>query len=73
MLVKKDQGSVIPSGGAPSDPKDLLSAPQLLNPRDGNRFYDDEMQLTWNEVLDADKYWLEIATDAAFKSPALQA
>ena len=67
VLVKENQGSVIPTGGAPSDPKDLLPSPQLMAPESNTKFYTGTVNFEWKFVDDARNYLFEIAEDQAFK------
>jgi hypothetical protein len=67
VVVKENQGSVIPAGGAPSDPKDLLPSPILMRPDNDSQFYSGDIDFNWEEVNEASKYWFEIARDQNFK------
>lgn len=68
VVVKENQGSIIPTGGEPGDPKELLPGPQLEEPENRSRFYESKINFSWSVIKGADKYWLEIASDALFSS-----
>jgi hypothetical protein len=67
VVVKKNQGSVIPDGGFPAAPKNLLAAPNLLLPADQSKIYEVNPMFNWTKNDKAESYWLEFSTDASFK------
>jgi len=66
VLLKKNQGSVVPDNHQPSDPKDLLPAPVLLEPPDGHERFDINTSLKWKKVTGAESYILELSENALF-------
>ncbi len=66
VILKKNQGSVVPRDKKPSAPKDLLPAPRRTAPQDGARFYDRPDALSWTPVPGADQYWIEFSDDDSF-------
>ncbi len=67
VIVKENQGSVIPEGGPPSEPKDLLPAPSLGLPENSAQLYSNDIDFAWSGIDSAKQYWFEIAQDALFK------
>lgn len=67
VVVKKNQGSIIPDGGVPSEPKDLLSAPVLISPENMGKYFEDNLQFHWERVSGAKQYWIELASDNSFQ------
>jgi hypothetical protein len=67
VVVQKNQGSVIPDGGFPSTPQNLLSPPNLISPDNLLKLLELKPYFIWTKVEAAVNYWLEIATDPAFK------
>lgn len=68
VVVKKNQGSIIPRGGMPSKPSELLPPPVLTSPPDQNQYENRTVVFTWQKVLYADSYWLQIAYDSEFNN-----
>lgn len=68
VTVKKNQGSVIPEGGYPGKPKNLLSSPAIIYPEDLATISKPEISFKWNKVRSADSYWLIVASDSRFKN-----
>ncbi len=68
VVVKENQGSVIPDGGVPSEPLDLLPAPQLLLPKSKKKFFQKDILFRWKSINGAKKYWLELSRDASFRN-----
>lgn len=68
VVVKKNQGSIIPRGGMPSKPSELLSPPILTSPLDQNQYENTTVVFTWQKALYADSYWLQIAYDSGFNN-----
>jgi hypothetical protein len=66
VLLKKNQGSVVPKNLQPSDPKDLLPPPILHEPPDGEERFDMETTLKWEKVRGAESYLLELSENASF-------
>lgn len=67
VVVKENQGSVIPDGGAPTVPRDLLPPPALVAPNNMDKYFDDNLQFNWEKVSGAKRYWFELAKDASFQ------
>ena len=67
VVVKKNQGSLIPNGGLPSKPRDLLVPPNSLAPLAKSKIYSSCVEFSWEPVKEAKKYWLVVARDALFK------
>jgi hypothetical protein len=67
VVVKENQGSIIPDGGVPSTPKDLLPPPALSHPSNMKKIFVTNIELSWEEVIDAKQYWVELATDISFQ------
>lgn len=68
VVVKENQGSVIPDGGVPSEPLDLLPAPQLLLPESKEKFFKNNILFSWQSIEGAKKYWLELSKDVSFRN-----
>jgi len=68
VIVQKNQGSVIPDGGTPTVPVNLLQPPKLLSPSDQLLIKDYSVNFKWSNNKIASSYWLEISKDANFKS-----
>ncbi len=68
VTVGKNEGSIIPTGGTPSKPKVLLPSPELLAPIDSQKITANQLFFKWNKIESASLYWLEIASDASFKT-----
>lgn len=66
VVLKENQGSIIPTDGLPSKPRELLSSPSLLSPANQSRNYSNEILFAWEEVAGAEKYWFEIADQPSF-------
>lgn len=67
VVVKENQGSIVPTSGVPSPPKDLLAPPGLVEPLNQSVFYTNKIQFKWNSIPGAKYYWFEIALDTRFK------
>ncbi len=67
VVVKENQGSVIPDGGVPSEPKDLLPAPELVFPENMKKHFKNTLQFQWEEIKNAKQYWIELASDVSFQ------
>lgn len=61
--VRRNQGTLVEPGAAPREPVDLLPAPQLLAPADGEQLLAIRANLRWSAVPSAAAYWLEVARD----------
>jgi uncharacterized protein YfaP (DUF2135 family) len=68
VVLKENQGTLVKPNAQPQAPKDLLPAPDKLNPGDYAVFYKDGLRLSWSPVENASGYWLEIAADSQFKN-----
>ncbi|MBU1097005.1 MAG: FecR family protein [Bacteroidetes bacterium] len=67
VIVKENQGSIIPAGGLPSKPMDLLPSPILESPVNEHKFYAGNFEFIWRRVDNVKQYWFEIAEDQSFK------
>jgi len=67
VVVKENQGSIIPDGGVPSEPKDLLPAPALVSPENMNKYFENTLQFQWKKIRGAKQYWIELASDISFQ------
>lgn len=68
VVVRKNQGSIIPSGGMPSKPSELLPPPILISPQDQNKYDNVSVVFNWQAVPNADSYWLQIGYDSGFNN-----
>ena len=68
IIVGKNQGSVIPDGGVPSQPIDLIQPPVLSSPPNLSLTNELNISFGWIKNTSAKSYWLEIAKDLEFKS-----
>ncbi|QTA85730.1 Uncharacterized protein dnm_017440 [Desulfonema magnum] len=66
VVLKENQGSVVPHNQEPSAPKELLPSPGLLKPADGDERFDLRTALTWEKVNGAESYLLELSYNASF-------
>ncbi len=66
VVVKKNQGSVIPDGGFPAKPKNLLLSPSLISPEELAKFSEMQPEFEWGKIKNAQSYWLEISRDPNF-------
>ncbi len=67
VVVKENQGSIIPEGGVPSEPKDLLPAPELVSPENMKKHFENTIQFQWKKISSAKQYWIELASDVSFQ------
>ena len=67
VVVKKNQGSVIPDGGYPTKPKNLPAAPFLISPDNLGNISTAKIYFAWSKINTAENYWLVIANDSRFK------
>ena len=63
VIVKRNEGSVVPNDGVPSAPTTLLAPPKLASPFNNMCFYDSHFSFTWEHVIEANEYWLQITKD----------
>jgi hypothetical protein len=68
VVLKKNQGSVVLHNKKPTSPRELLSAPRLLEPESGLEEFNVNIPLTWEEVSGAHYYLLEISHGVSFSS-----
>lgn len=66
VVVKKNQGSVVPTEGYPTKPKNLVPAPYLNAPRNLITINSSTVTCTWEKQKQAFGYWIEIAYDVRF-------
>ncbi len=67
VVVRKDQGSVIPDGGYPSKPKNLIPAPVITYPEDFSAVTGNDINFNWENIPRVPDYSLEISTSKFFK------
>lgn len=67
VVLKENQGSVVEGDKKPAVAKDLLPVPDQIGPDDNIEQFVSSATFTWKPVEGAAFYWLEIATDKAFK------
>ena len=67
VVVRKNQGSVIPDGGYPSKPKKLIPAPLLIYPEDFAAAAGNNIIFKWENFPGVTNYSLEISTSGTFK------
>lgn len=63
ITLAQNQGSIIPKGGVPSAPIELLSPPDLLSPDANSEIYRSTIEFSWEPVNEAKKYLLVISRD----------
>ena len=66
LELGRNEGTTVREGEAPSGKFNVLPSPAQLTPGEGEVIYKTRFPLTWAAVDEADGYWLEIASDAAF-------
>ncbi len=66
VVLRENQGSVVPHNQEPSAPKELLPSPVLLKPADGDERFDIRTALTWEKVKGAESYLMELSHNASF-------
>ncbi len=66
VTIKENQGSLVPNGGVPSPPADLLPSPNLLFPAKNDFNYTGEVEFSWSQVEGAESYWFVIAKEKNF-------
>jgi len=67
VIVKKNQGSVIPNGGYPSKPRKLIPPPELIYPEDFSAVTGNNVKFNWQNAPGVPDYSLEISTTGTFK------
>lgn len=72
VVLKENQGSVVPKDRSPSAPRDLLRAPAPLKPENGEDRFDIDKPFSWTAVEGADRYLVEVAHDATFSDVILR-
>ncbi len=68
VTVKKNQGSVIPKGGTPTAPSELLPPPDLILPGDQNKYDNTTVNFTWKKIAQAESYWIQLSYDSGFNN-----
>ncbi|MFH1525485.1 MAG: FecR domain-containing protein [Bacteroidota bacterium] len=66
VVVKQNQGSIVPKGGVPSQPIDLLPQPKLSAPDNNQVLFAGAIKFEWGTVEDALGYWFILAEDKDF-------
>jgi len=66
VVLKANQGATLRADSSLSAPKDLLPGPGLTLPLN-EATTPAKVTLAWDAIKDARSYWLEVATDSAFK------
>jgi hypothetical protein len=67
VIVRKNQGSVIPDGGYPSKPRKLIPPPELIYPEDFSAVTAKNVKFNWQNAPGVPDYSLEISTTGTFK------
>lgn len=67
VIVKKNQGSVIPNGGYPSKPRKLIPPPELIYPEDFSSVTGNNVKFNWQNAPGVPDYSMEISTTGTFK------
>jgi len=68
VVIKENQGSVVPDDGVPSKPKSLLPAPGLFQPEFEKTFYLPDVDFKWSATAGAEKYFFMVSGDKSFES-----
>jgi hypothetical protein len=66
VVVRENQGTLVGANRPPKPPVDLLVAPALTGPVEGQTLYGDAVSFRWQPVDTAAAYWLEVARDRQF-------
>lgn len=66
VTIGQDEGSKIEPGKVPTDPKKLLSPPQILSPTSNQSFSSSSINFKWERVQGASTYLIEIASNKNF-------
>jgi len=66
VLLKKNQGSIVPLNQKPTTPRKLLAGPLLHEPENGAELITGKTAFTWSVVAGAESYLVEFAQDASF-------
>ncbi|KAB2838286.1 MAG: LysM peptidoglycan-binding domain-containing protein, partial [Melioribacteraceae bacterium] len=66
VVIGENEGSVVPDGGVPSEPKSLLPAPALRFPELEKTFYVSSVNFNWDEIPGAVKYSFNISGERNF-------
>lgn len=66
VIIGENEGSVVPEGGTPSEPKSLLPAPGLRLPELEKTFYVSSVNFDWDEIQGAVKYSFNISNERNF-------
>ncbi len=66
VVLEENQGSVVRRNQAPTQPRDLLPSPELMEPINGAELYDTDGELVWQAVEGAERYKVDVAEDAQF-------
>lgn len=71
VVVKKNQGSIIPKEGPPTKPTELLPPPILISPADQSQYFNSSVNFSWQAVENSAGYWFQITKDPEFKELVL--
>lgn len=66
VVIGENEGSVVPDGGVPSEPKSLLPAPVLRFPELEKTFYVSSVSFEWDDIPGAVKYSFNISSERNF-------
>jgi len=66
VVLKENQGSIVPHNEKPTPPRDLLPPVKLTEPGDGAEIYSLTTALRWETVTGAALYQIEIANERSF-------
>ncbi len=66
VVLSKNQGTIVPKNQKPLAPRDLLAAPSLIKPANGEKRFNTNTFLSWATVKGAESYLLEFSKNASF-------
>ena len=68
VVIRENEGSVVPDDGVPSEPKSLLPAPTLSFPEYEKTFYVSNINFRWTEITGAVNYYFMVSNDRTFET-----
>ncbi|MBN2468060.1 MAG: FecR domain-containing protein [Deltaproteobacteria bacterium] len=68
VLLRENQGSLVPRNEKPTGARQLLDGPNLLGPDEGDEVFHGKTGLRWSEVEGAEHYLVEFARDGTFST-----
>lgn len=66
VVIKENEGSVVPDDGVPSEPKTLLPSPELIQPEFEATFFVSNINFRWSEISGAANYSFVVSGDREF-------